>query len=350
MRLAWFAPQPNDAALELGRVGVVDHFDARRAHDFVWQHFRTPYDLTVFELDDTARHAFVWPYLFHYPGVVLLHANALQHSRNTMLTLARRHQHLRTERAFSGWNFMRAPLTASRLVVVHDAALAREVQEIFPDLQVRIVPPGAAPASVRSSDGPPRFHVVGSRHDGVNRAAARARDGGVHAVVADASEELQQDDVVIALEWPPSGSPLPGALRAMAAGLPVIVFETEAAATWPTLDAQTWQQRGYLGNDPPIAISIDPRDEEHSLMLAMRRLAVDTALRTSLGAAAATWARDHASVERAADAWRAVLAEATTHQPLVIPAELPRHLTADGSDRPRALLNEVGASVDFLNP
>ena len=40
-----------------------------------------------------------------------------------------------------------------------------------------------------------------------------------------------------------------------------MVFETEAVAVWPTLNPQTWQGRDYLESEPPIAISIDPRDE-----------------------------------------------------------------------------------------
>ena len=71
MRVAWFAPEPDDVTSELGQSLHIDHVNQPRAHDFVWQQFTAPYDLTVFELADTAAHAFVWPYLFHYPGVVI---------------------------------------------------------------------------------------------------------------------------------------------------------------------------------------------------------------------------------------------------------------------------------------
>ena len=101
----------------------------------------------MFELGDTLQHEFVWPYLFHYPGIVMLRATSLQHSRSSSLTLRRRRRHLRAERAFSGWNFLRAPLLASRLVVVHDDVIAQN-PESFPDLPVRVVPMGAAVPSV----------------------------------------------------------------------------------------------------------------------------------------------------------------------------------------------------------
>ena len=58
----------------------------------------------------------------------------------------------------------------------------------------------------------------------------------------------------------------------MAAGKAVITIETEATAEWPAIDPQTWRPRGLAVNDAPIAVTVDPRDEEHSLMLAIRRL------------------------------------------------------------------------------
>ncbi len=285
MKVAWFAPEPYDVVGELGQSDSIDCFDQRRARDFVWQHFTAPYDATVFELGDTVQHEFVWPYLFHYPGIVMLRATSLQHSRSSSLTLQRRHRHLRAERGFSGWNFLRAPLLASRLVVVHDDVIARELRESFPDLPVRVVPMGAAVPTVLASEGGVRFHVLGSRRDVVDRAAARSRDAGAGTTVIPGMDGVRQSDVVIALEWPPTGGPPVDALRAMAGGLPTIVLETEPVAAWPTLDPQTWQRRGYE-DAAPVAISIDPRDEEHSLMLAMRRLAADASLRASLGAAA----------------------------------------------------------------
>ena len=348
MRLAWFAPEPDDVAVELGQSLHLDHVNQQRAHDFVWQHFTAPYDLTVFELADTTAHAFVWPYLFHYPGVVILRATSLQHSRSRALRLRQRVRDLRDERAFSGFNFLRAPLAASRLVVVHDPVVARDLQDTFPTLCVRVVPIGAAPYAVRPPDGQCRFHVAGARREVVDRAAARARDAGSAVTVVAGMDDVTPDDVVIALEWPPTAAPPIVAARAMASALPTVVLETEAVAAWPTLDPQTWQRRGYSGDAAPVAVSLDPRDEEHSLMLAMRRLAVDARLRASLGTAAAAWARHFARLDTAAAAWRPVLDEARHRTPLVDRDALPPHLVEDGTTAARALLSETGATVDFL--
>jgi hypothetical protein len=79
----------------------------------------------------------------------------------------------------------------------------------------------------------------------------------------------------------------------MSAHKPLIVLETTSTADWPALDPQTWQPRGFT-LDPPIVVSIDPRDEEHSLMLAIRRLSNDAALRQRLADAAYAWATSHA--------------------------------------------------------
>jgi hypothetical protein len=350
VRLAWFAPAPNDVALELGGRHHVDLYDEGGAHDFVWRHFRSPYDLTIFELADSRAHAYIWSYLFHDPGIVILRAISLQQSRTDALMLQHRRHDLRAERAFAGPPLLRAPLTAARLVVVHDDAAAENVRSENPDIDVRVLPMGVAAPGLSTSDGGVRFRYATPDPAIVERAATRARHAGARLDVAPGVDDLQTRDVVIALEWPPTGAPPVDALRAMAAGLTAIVFETEAVAAWPTLDPQTWRPRSYVPAGQPIAISIDPRDEEHSLMLAMKRLASDAPLRTRLGAAAAHWTAQHANVTAAADAWEAVLEAAISREPSARAQGLPPHLTADGTDRTRALLDELGVRVDFLDP
>jgi hypothetical protein len=161
-------------------------------------------------------------------------------------------------------------------------------------------------------------------------------------------ERLVADaDVVIALRWPAPGAALPDTIYGMSAGKPVIVFETEATADWPALDPQTWQPRGFEAHARPIVVSIDPRDEEHSLMLAIRRLSADAALRASLGSAAREWWRAHATLPTAAHAWRTLLDEAIA-APAPPAADLPSELTGDGTARVRELLAPFDVSVDFL--
>jgi len=217
-----------------------------------------------------------------------------------------------------------------------------------PDVAIRILPLGVIPPGLTRSASPSRFRVVSSHPAVVEHAASRARDAGIPIETASGLHDLRSNDVVVALEWPPTGTPPIDALRAMAAGVPVIVFETEAVAAWPTVDPQTWKARGYLNTNAPIAISIDPRDEEHSLMLAMRRLSLDGELRTRLGKAAEAWAGGHAAVAIVAPLWEAALAEAM-RLPLPATHGLPSHLLADATATARSVLREFGVTVDFLD-
>jgi hypothetical protein len=187
-----------------------------------------------------------------------------------------------------------------------------------------------------------------SRNALIQRAIGRARNAGadLELIAGSADSVLENADIIIALTWPPADE-LTLALVGMAMRRAVIVLETESTAGWPALDPQTWQPRGWTGQTP-IVVSIDPRDEEHSLSLALRRLASDAALRDSLGSAAQDWWRQHATTDRAVHVWRSILAEAASITPPPRPANWPRHLTANGTERARDLLAEFGATVDFL--
>jgi hypothetical protein len=182
-----------------------------------------------------------------------------------------------------------------------------------------------------------------NRIDVVERAIDRAREAG-----ADVTLTTGDADMVIAMQWPPFGEPQAAALAAMAAGKAVVVMETEATADWPAYDPQTWRARASGGGGAPIVVSIDPRDEEHSLMMTIRDLARDQGLRDGLGAAAQAWWRAHATPAHAAAAWQQVLTDARTLQPPARPPDWPRHLIADGTEDARAILRETGATVDFL--
>ena len=76
MRVAWFTPDRSpddlDAVIEgLREAHEVRLIDAGAAHDFVWQMAQGAFDLCVYELDDSAAHQYIWPYLLHYPGIPL---------------------------------------------------------------------------------------------------------------------------------------------------------------------------------------------------------------------------------------------------------------------------------------
>ena len=95
----------------------------------------------------------------------------------------------------------------------------------------------------------------------------------------------------------------------------------------------------------PVSIAIDILDEDHSLRLAMRRLATDPALRAELGAAArAWWERGHTPALMADDYER--LIEMAIAQP-PNPPSLPPHMRDEGLRRARALLDRFGLDVPF---
>jgi hypothetical protein len=137
-----------------------------------------------------------------------------------------------------------------------------------------------------------RFAALPSgRADVLHRAIARACEAGASAALApDGPPErvMREADVIVSLPWPVTGEDRTPALAAMAARKPVIVLETTSTAEWPALDPQTWQPRGFSA-DAPIVVSLDPRDEEHSLVLAIQRLSSDSELRARLADAAYQW-------------------------------------------------------------
>lgn len=362
MRLAWFAahtPATNQSlddtpslVAELGSRHEIVSYDEQRAPDFVWQHWRRPFDLCVYDLTDSPAAAFAWPYLLHYPGVVRLRSNSLHRGRRDRLDRTHRQQDAAVEVAFAGYDALRIPLLASKAAVVGDEYAASLLAAEHPGTLIRHAPPAIAATPTLSADrGNARFVVTEPSTAHVAAAAVRrAREAGVmvETTGAEALERRAAGDVVIALEWPPRPELPSASVSAMAAGLPVIVYETTVTAAWPTLDPQTWQPRTLLGSADAIAVSIDPMDDEHSLMLAIRRLATDAALRQRLGRAGQAWWRAHATPAHAAAAWESILAEAATASVPPRPADWPSHLTADGTGEARALLGEFGVTVDFL--
>lgn len=376
MRVAWFHPTASDADVsggdvrplvdELRRTHAIDLIDEPRAHEFLWRHAQEPYDACVYELADTPAHQYVWPYLLRIPGIVALRAASLRESRTLALTHEQRDADYRAELAFGGRPMLRAPLSAARLVVVFDAATAQRLEHEYPGVRIAVAPVGvgpapahprtAAPAHLRTGAPahlPVRLGVLeGTDLTLVERAARRAREAGAAFDLVTnrpLEETIAQSDAVIALEWPPTGAPPTGALVAMASGLPVIVLETETTAAWPALDPQTWQPRDVIATGAPAVISLDPRDDEHSLVLAMRRVSGDGALRAALGTAADAWWRAHAAVSQAAAAWRQIFERAATLDAPPHPAGWPAHLSADGTGRAREILGEFDVAVDIFD-
>ena len=342
MRIAWFrdtARDPtdplDDTALlidELRPAHEIDVIVEQTAHDFVWQHILRPWDLCVFELDNTRAHQFVSAYLLNYAGVVFLRSADVA--------------------------TLRVVLLASRSVVVSHPAFAESLQHAFPPAHVRYAPPcggptRSAPHESGGADltGPrlTKFAVFDRREGGIaNRAFRRAGDAGAVFDVLKGDAEpnlLTRCDVAIAPGWPPYHGPPTAVMAALAAGKAVVTMEMEATAEWPAIDPQTWRPRGLSVKDDPIAVTIDPRDEEHSLMLAVRRLSSDTALREQLGRAGHAWWQQNATPAHAAAAWMRILQEAATLAPPPRPDDWPAEFGADGTELARAILSEFGLTT-----
>jgi glycosyltransferase involved in cell wall biosynthesis len=342
LRIAWFRHLTTDSTDPLdATAGLIDKLRLTHdidviveadAHDFVWRQLQQPWDLCVFELDNTRAHQFVWGYVSNYPGVVLLHSVDVANLRVASL--------------------------GSRAVVVADRGLAERLQARFPSAHVRYAPPFAG--RTRSDDpaapGLVKFAVYDRRARGrhlIDRAFERARNAGATFEVLEqeaAPGTLARSDVVIAPAWPPFHAPLTPLLAAMAAGKPVITMETEATAAWPAIDPQTWRPRGLAVAEAPVAVTVDPRDEEHSLMLAIRKLSADASLRGQLGRAARAWSEAHAMPAQAASAWAAILREAATLSPPPRPQHWPTQFLVDGTELARDIRAEFGLPSDAYAP
>ena len=187
MRIAWFSPLPpaqtgisaysrsvlpmlEASGLEIDR--FVDRasgapiggrvFDA---HDFVWRHRRAPYDLVVYQFGNAPWHDYMWAYVFHYPGLVVLHDARLHHARAAQLLRARRVDDYRQEFAYSHpgnpagaehaiaglrgsafylWPMVSALVDSARMVAVHSDFIAEELREQHPGARVEKIRLGIA--------------------------------------------------------------------------------------------------------------------------------------------------------------------------------------------------------------
>ncbi len=442
MRVAWFSPMPpvpsGIAACSAELVGELrrrHHLDvyvdgtsgatpagANPAHEFVWRHRINPYDLTVYQVGNSSHHDYLWPYLFRYPGLTVLHDAHLHHARAAQLLRTKRvadyraefaanHPHVHPDLAelavagfdnylYYSWPMTRLVIEASRLTAVHTETTARELKADHPDAAITSVrlahgtplPQGQARSSrerARDSYGlnddslvfgvfgglipekripqileafaailpyAPAAHLLlagaAARHYDV---AADVRGRGLESRVTitgyvDTDEALTACiaacDVSLNLRWPTAREMSGPWLRALAGGRPTITIDLVHLADVPSLDPRTWQVNSLAIRDTiePVCVAIDILDENHSLRLAMRRLATDGELRASLGAAGRRyWEREH-SMPRMLEDYERILADAAGRPaPRVT---LPEHLVTNGD---RLLKQVLGAfSVDAV--
>jgi glycosyltransferase involved in cell wall biosynthesis len=152
-------------------------------------------------------------------------------------------------------------------------------------------------------------------------------------------------DVGLCLRWPTAREVSGPWLRCLAAGKPTVIIDLAHLVDVPSLDPRTWQSRGSDGQ-PPCAVAIDILDEDHSLRVALRRLASDAALRKSLGKAARDyWAASHSHDVMAADYSR--LMDEAAHITTTTPVSLPAHVVDSAGGTLRDVMNTFGLPLPF---
>ena len=181
MRLAWFSPMPparsgvaacsRDLVSALRDQHTIDVFvddplvsgsaDGRSAHEFLWRHRLDPYDLTVYQVGNSSNHDYLWPYLFRFPGLAVLHDVRLHHARAAALLRRGRVDHYRAEFAanhpeldpslaemavagfdtplYYHWPMTRLIARTSRLIAVHTRAAAAALRAEDPEAAIREV-------------------------------------------------------------------------------------------------------------------------------------------------------------------------------------------------------------------
>jgi len=188
------------------------------------------------------------------------------------------------------------------------------------------ISPYAPSAQLLLAGAPPRHYDAGA--DVARRGLeSRVTITGYLADESDFTACIAACDVSLNLRWPTAREMSGPWLRALAAGRPTITVDLAHMVDVPALDPRTWKMN-HAANREPVTVAIDILDEDHSLRVAMRRLATDPALRASLGDAGRRyWEREH-SMPRMVDDYERVMAEAAASP---IPhVTLPSHLVNDG--------------------
>lgn len=131
---------------------------------------RAPYDLPIYQVGNSWAHRFIWPYLFQYPGLVVLHDARIHHARAAALLQRRRTDDYRAEfaynhpgvapgaaelaiRGFDGtyyyhWPMRRAVVDASKLVATHSKGAARLLRDDHPGRPIEHIPLGHGIAEI----------------------------------------------------------------------------------------------------------------------------------------------------------------------------------------------------------
>jgi glycosyltransferase involved in cell wall biosynthesis len=158
----------------------------------------------------------------------------------------------------------------------------------------------------------------------------------------DIDDYLEASDVCLCMRWPTSRETSASWLRCIAAGRTTITTDLVHTAVIPALDPRSWTLSLARENAKPVTVAIDILDEDHSLGLAIRRLAIDARLRDTIGANARELWAERFTLDRMRDRYLEVIEQTLrTPVPLRNAAVLPAHLRADGFEYADALVREI---------
>jgi glycosyltransferase involved in cell wall biosynthesis len=410
--IAWFSPFPPvrsgiaaysaELVPRLGAPFVIDTYPEHAAHDFVWRARRRPYDLVVYQLGNAPCHDYMWAYLARYPGLVVLHDARLHHARARHLLQHGRHDDYRrefsydhpdadrvvTQYAIEGlggpiyylWPMLRVVMRTARQVAVHNARVAAELRDAYPDVPVSVIRMGVpkpevdegSRTAIRRSLALPDDAFVFAAFGKVTaekRIAAMLRalaalvaDGrdvyvllvgdadGYPTLAADLSAcgvadrvrvtgwiddaaiggYLGAADACLCLRWPTAEETSASWLRCLAAGRATVISDLAHLVDVPE----------------SVALRADLLEEAASLERAMRQLVDDPAARESIAREGHRyWSANH-SLDAMIEDYRRVLPLAAA-QPAPQPTDLPGHFTDDYSARARAILEQFGVPLDL---
>ena len=361
------------------------------------RHRARPYDLAIYQLGNGPGHAFVYPLLARVPGLLVLHDLVLHHSRAAMLldspaarayaadpsSAALREGARGGEDAYAAevgyaypgqalrlvaahlnttgdllpyaYPLFRLPVAVSRLTAVHNAAMARAIEDEMPGTAVTQLAMPAVRVPVAAGEAAACRQALGIRDDElvvgcfglltrekrvetVARALARAAadfpslrlllvgpvaepqrlEQMLHACgvrdrttvagrvpMATLPVHIEAADVAVHLRYPTARETSAALLRVLAQGRPTVISDVDNFA-----------------EIPDAVVRADTSDEEGAVTRAILRLAGSRALRDRLGRRAAAFIAEHHSPARARASYEQAI-QAAIVAPVPRPAGLP---------------------------
>lgn len=294
---------------------------------------------------------------------------------------------------FFHWPMVRLVIERARVTVVHNQRLADTLREQHAGAAIQAVEMGvpepvadsSAAHAVRRSHGIPDTAVVLAAFGGITPekrighiiralSAIAARHPQLHLLLVgnpaghyDAQEDartwgiadrvhlagfvadadlpayLRAADICACLRWPTNRETSASWLRCLAAARATIITDLVHLADVPMLDPRGWRAVDvHHPSRDPVAVGIDLLDEEHSLQLALERLAADGGLRDQLGRTGRAWWTTRHRLEMMVDGYDRLLAGAT--ETAIPRPALPAHLTDDGSATLHEIVQNLGVA------